>query len=82
MIDESKQTEQSPTRIRLLEALLSQVPPLWIRCLQERSLVIGEPKSASREFLKLVYQIEKTARATEQQAGDGRTLQRCPTREP
>lgn len=67
MTDESTQVKQLETHIHLLEDLLRQVPLLWARCQQERSFCIREPGSASYEFLKLVYKIEKTVPASENQ---------------
>lgn len=62
MAEESKQVGELQTRISQLEEMLRQVPYLWVRCRQERSFTIREPGSASHEFIKLVYKIEKTFR--------------------
>jgi hypothetical protein len=60
MAEESKQVEQLQARICLLEDLLRQVPRLWLRCRQEGDFFVREIGSASHEFIKLVYKIEKT----------------------
>jgi hypothetical protein len=66
MTEERKQMERLQMRVYLLEELLRRVHTLWTRCYRERSLYVGEPGSASHEFLKLVYKIEKTLPPTEQ----------------
>jgi hypothetical protein len=68
MSEERRQFELLHLRVRLLEELLRQVPVLWARCQQERSFCIREPGSASYEFLKLVYKIEKTVLPIDNQA--------------
>ncbi len=67
MVEESKQqVQQLQERNHLLEELLRQVPLLWLRCREEGSFFIEGLDSASHEFLKLVYKIEKAVPPIEQ----------------
>jgi hypothetical protein len=66
MAEESKQVQQLEDRIHLLEELLRQVPLLWLGCREEGSFFIKSLDSASHEFLKLVYKIEKAVPPIEQ----------------
>ncbi len=66
MAEESKQVQQLQERNHLLEELLRQVPRLWLRCREEGSFFIKGLDSASHEFLKLVYKIEKAVPPIEQ----------------
>lgn len=66
MAEESKQVQPLQERIHLLEELLRQVPLLWLRCREEGSFFIKDLGSASHEFLKLVYKIEKAVPPIEQ----------------
>jgi hypothetical protein len=66
MTEESELVEQLQAWIGLLEALLREVPRVWLRCRREDSFVVKGPGSASFEFVKLVYKIEKTVPSSEQ----------------
>jgi hypothetical protein len=67
MSDENDQLEPLQARISLLEELLRQVPLTWARCRLEGSFAIGEPGTASYEFLTLLLQINRTVPPIESQ---------------